>query len=876
MLWRTARRSSTSSASSVTATGLSIDRMLKQTKAAYPNCLTLIQIGDFYEMLDSDARKGSEILGITLTKRDRHKPTAKDMAGIPVKSLKPHLQKFARAGEKVVIVDQVGEKLGLGNMHREVVRVVTPGTLCEDELLNPGQSNFLASLVLLPNKAAGEAVCLAWTDVSTTDGTRVQTTTVDVVEEALRRIAPKELLIIKDQHRQLESKLPFLFDKARYEHTISLVDAPSQQPSPSPSPDAAKSISGMEHRALQCLREYVTRTLMPKSFDWTTTHRQLDDQHMMIDSHTRQALEVVTASAANGKSLFAQIDFTVTSGGTRLLRSRLESPTLDLDEITQRLDSVDFLLRDSTGGLAKHPLYGQVQQQMRPLRDPTRALQRLIVGRWSVKDLGDIYLGLQAGRCLADEVLCGERAPREIQQCAQVLAGVLPQPELAEEGLEMLSRNWPRGQALGVFPSSAQWEPKHSLADLHSEFAKAFGASAATASGEPVALDRPRVVNYGYNAHYDHLLEQVNSQSTIASILQRLQHDYHIKIRIEYTDKSGHFVEVPKSVTPVLLKFPEVFKPMRVGTSRFTTAELDAFNRTHKTAEEELGQCEQVLLTHLGALAVALRQELAMAFHSLCVVDVAASSARAARELKLTRPTVSASRDLRLVNCRHVVVEQSNPNFVGNDLYLQAEGKPSAYLITGPNMGGKSTFLRSCALVPVLAQSGAFVPCDSAEVGLVDRIFARIGASDDLFNNRSTFMVEMEETANLLQHATSRSLVIVDELGRGTSPTEGLCLAQAVLEELVNVGCRTLFATHFHALAESSPGSVLVQSPEQILPYTTQVLVGGDGNGNGEDLVFTFKIQPGVAKSSFGMNVARLAGLPRGVLDRAVYLLSKV
>ncbi|KAH9255215.1 hypothetical protein BASA81_006655 [Batrachochytrium salamandrivorans] len=872
MLWRTVCRLSTSAAS-----GLSIDRMLKQTKAAYPNCLTLIQIGDFYEMLGSDARKGSEILGITLTKRDRHKPTATDMAGIPVKSLKPHLQKFARAGEKVVIVDQIGEKLGLGNMHREVVRVVTPGTLCEDELLNPGQSNFLASLVLLPNKAAGEAVSLAWTDVSTTDGTRIQTTTVDVAEEVLRRIAPKEILLIKDQHRQLESKLPFLFDEARHEHVISLVDAPTQQQQQQPGLDPVKSISGVEHRALQCLREYVTRTLMPKSFDWTTTHRQLNDQHMMIDSHTRQALEVV-ASAASGKSLFTQIDFTVTSGGTRLLRSRLESPTLDLAEITQRLDSVDFLLRDSggsggAGGLAKHPLYGQVQQQMRPLRDPTRALQRLIVGRWSVKDLGDIYLGLQAGRCLADEVLCGEHVPQEIQQCAEVLAGVLPQPALVEEGLDTLSRNWPRGQALGVFPATEQWAPKHSLADLHNEFAKAFGVSAATANGEPAALDRPRVINHGYNAHYDHLLEQVNSQSTIASILHRLQHDYHIKIRIEYTEKSGHFVEVPKSVTPVLLKFPEVFKPMRVGTNRFTTVELDAFNRTHKTADEELNQCEQVLLTHLGALAVALRQELASAFHSLCVVDVAASSARAARELGLTRPTVSASRDLRLVNCRHVVVEQSNPNFVGNDLFLQAEGTPSAYLITGPNMGGKSTYLRSCALVPVLAQSGVFVPCDSAEVGLVDRIFARIGAADDLFNNRSTFMVEMEETANLLQHATSRSLVIVDELGRGTSPTEGLCLAQAVLEELVNVGCRTLFATHFHALAESSPGSVLMQSPQQILPYTTQVLTSQEGE---EELVFTFKIQPGVAKSSFGMNVARLAGLPRGVLDRAVYLLTKV
>jgi DNA mismatch repair protein MutS len=797
-------------------------RQYLETKARYPDALLFFRLGDFYELFFEDAVTAAEALQITLTSRAKGDDRV-PMCGVPHHAARGYVARLLEKGHKVAICDQVEEPGKSQLVRREVTRVVTPGMVFDDQVLDPREASFLG-VVALEGPRAGLALL---------DATTGQLQCGEVADEArlvdeLRRAGVRELLVADGADGERTDRLArevgvpatrrpaadFERAEERLRRHLGVATLESFGVAGLPLGLAAAAA------ALAYLAE--TQRAVPRHVDRLSRLRTEDV--LLLDEATRTHLELERSLTGNRRkgSLLALLDRTVTATGGRRLAEWLRYPLADLAAIEARLDAVDELAGSS---VAREDL----ASALRPVADVERLLSRLVLGQGNARDLRSL-----AGALLALPVLADLLAAR----AAPLLGGAA----IRLRGLEQLAAELDRAVAL---------EP-------------------------PATLREGGLVRRGYSAELDEIVAIAeDGKGFIARLEAREKERTGIgSLKVRFNKVFGYYLEVTK---PNLHLVPPDYERRQttVGGERFATPELKRFEETVLTAEEKRFAIEERLFEALRQLVVEAAPRIRDAGDAVATVDALSSLARLAAERGYARPVVDGSEVLEIVDGRHPVVEALLPegpaSFVPNDVLVASRGASESerhgalLVITGPNMAGKSTVMRQAALVTLLAQMGSFVPARRARVGLVDRIFTRVGASDDLARGRSTFMVEMTETAAILHNATRRSLVVLDEIGRGTSTFDGLSIAWAVAEHLHDeVGCRTLFATHYHELQD------LARERPAVRNLTVAV------REVGEQVVFLRKLVQGGASRSYGIEVAKLAGLPREVLVRAREILKNL
>ncbi len=823
--------------------GGSVTPMMAQyieIKTANPDCLLFYRMGDFYELFFEDAEVASRALGITLTKRGKHLGEDIPMCGVPIHAAEDYLLRLIRLGHRVAVCEQTedpaeAKKRGSKSVvRREVVRLVTPGTLTEDNLLEAKRHNYLVALARV--KASGDAA-IAWLDISTGDFA-VSPVTADTLPAELARLDPGEIvaadaLLADDRFAEVlradrwpVTPLPASrFDSAGAERRLKDHFGVAAL-------DAFGAFSRAEISACGALLDYVELTQVGQIPALRPPRRQGADHAMLIDAATRANLELVrTLSGERRGSLLSVIDRTITGAGGRLLAERLSAPLTDPGAINARLDVVGFFLELGA-------LRSDVRDMLKACPDVSRALSRLSLGRGGPRDLAAIGAGLAAAADLA-ALLRSD-------------TGLVSVPGEIGALLETLGRN--DGTLAGAL--------REALADEL-----------------PVNTRDGGFVRKGYRPELD---EQRGLRDESRKVIAGLQGKYAEAtgvraLKVRHNNVLGFFVEVTAQHGDKLRAAPHdetfIHRQTLANAVRFTTTELaELESRIAMAGDRALALELQVFDTLVGEVH-AHTEMIAAVAGALASLDVAAALAELAETERYVRPRVDGSRAFRIEKGRHPVVEQAlrqaqEGEFVPNDCTLSAdggEGEEDAggdgrhiWLVTGPNMAGKSTFLRQNALIAVLAQMGSHVPAASAHIGVIDRLFSRVGAADDLARGRSTFMVEMVETATILNQAGERSLVILDEIGRGTATFDGLSIAWAAVEHLHEVNrCRALFATHFHEL------TALSDRLDRLANVTMTVR-----EWQGE-VVFLHEVGPGAADRSYGIQVAKLAGLPPAVIERA-------
>ena len=798
-------------------------------KAAHPDHLVFYRMGDFYELFFDDAVRASAALDIALTKRGQHLGEDIRMCGVPVHSHEAYLSRLIRQGFKVAVCEQVEDpaearKRGAKSVvERAVVRVITPGTLTEDSLLDARSHNYLAAL----SEAQGE-LALAWLDLSTADYA-AQPLQPGQLAAALARLAPGELLV-PDRLLAREALKP-AFD----EWNAVLTPLPSAR---FDSDNAARRLQAAfnvaaldsfgaftraEIAACGALLDYVELTQAGKKPALQPPRRERPDGTMEIDPATRRNLELV--KSLDGKregSLLATIDRTLTGPGARLLAERLAAPLTDRAEIERRLDLVQLFVE-------RPALREKVREALKRTPDVERALQRLSVGRGGPRDLLALRDGLDSAEALA------------------LLLGAEPE---------------------ALAPPPAPLGELVKAATGNRALIQSF--TAALADEPPLLARDGAFIRAGYRPELDEQRTlRDDSRKTVAALESKYRTAAGVAtLKIRHNNMIGYHIEVTATHADKLdlaaLGFTR--RQSMSNATRFSTAELaDLETRIGRAADQALA-IELSIFEALVGEALAVSVAIVGAGRALAALDVAAASAELAVSGNYVRPILSDDTVFRLEGGRHPVVEaalarQGGTGFVPNDCDLGETCR--LWLLTGPNMAGKSTFLRQNALLAVMAQAGSFVPAKAAHIGIVDRLFSRVGASDDLARGRSTFMVEMVETAAILNQATARSLVILDEIGRGTATFDGLSIAWATLEHLHEVNrCRALFATHYHELG------ALKERLSSLAPYTMRVKEWQN------QVVFLHEVAPGAADRSYGIHVAQLAGLPQAVVTRAEEVLA--
>jgi DNA mismatch repair protein MutS len=793
-----------------------------EIKAVNPGYLLFYRLGDFYEMFFEDAEIASAALGIVLTRRGRHQGQDIPLCGVPVHAAQDYLKKLISLGHRVAICEQVedpaeAKKRGSKSVvKRDVVRLVTAGTLTEDDLLPARASNYLAALAMLRHGDTDFA--LAFADVSTGELTVLPLSAAAVGDE-LARIAPAELLFAETTRSALHEMRLVLPDTAEVMLPAEAFDSSAAAAAIGAVFDAAtvdpSAFSRVERAALGALIGYIRESqkgvavaLRPPAAERLTTH-------MAIDAATRASLELLETQRGTLKgSLLAEIDHCVTPAGSRLLARRLSAPLCDPAAINARLDAVETLLGDTI-------LSTRLRGALKSAPDLTRALTRLALGRGGPRDLNAVARAVAAAGDLA-----------------AILGAV---PELPADLAHIRARL------------------EQAPAPLAAELTRAIDA-------EPPLLRRDGgFVQRGYDAALDAERALASETRAVVAALQaRLIAETELKaLKIRHNGVLGYFVEVPAGQGAKLLEPPLkaefIHRQTMASAMRFTTHELAELEGRIARAHEKALEIETAIFARLVAATLAETGSLRSVADALAELDVGAGLAHLAATRSFCRPAVDESLAFEIVGGRHPVVESTvkaeGESFVANDTDLSGG---ALWLVTGPNMGGKSTFLRQNALIAILAQMGSFVPAQRAYVGVVDRVFSRVGASDDIAHGRSTFMVEMVETAAILNRATAKSLVILDEIGRGTATFDGLSIAWAAVEALHDeTGCRALFATHFHEMT----------ALQKTLPRVRNVTMSvREWEG---EVVFLHEVVPGAADRSYGIQVARLAGLPERVLARA-------
>lgn len=772
-------------------------------KAEHPDTLVLFRMGDFYELFYDDARKASKLLNITLTQRGESAGQPVIMAGVPHHQLENYLAKLIRLGESAVIAEQVGE-VGAekGPVRREVVRVVTPGTATDDALLEERSANWLAAVC-----QQGEHWGLAWLEVSTGRFSVLECHNLGQLTAELTRLRPRELL--------LPQTLSWAADSAARRRAEWHFDATAGRRL------LCEQFGTRDLRAFGCdtftaglgaagaLLQYVqeTQKIALPHLNGLRTERL--DEALLLDGATRRNLELDrTLSGEHDRTLLWLLDRCVTPMGARWLHATVLRPLRDLDTLNQRLDAIETLLADSR--------FETLRQRLKPINDIERILARIALRSARPRDLTGLSDSLQA-----------------LPEVASALEGALP-PRLAQ-----------LREALG----------NHAALGEH--------LTAALADTPPLLARDGGVFRHGFDPTLDQLRAlSENADGFLVDLEARERATSGIdSLKVGYNRVHGYYIEIGKTHSA---RVPTHYSRRQTLThyERYITDELKQFEDQVLSARDRALAREKALyedlLDHLGAHLAPLQA----AARALAELDGLACAAERAQTLQWSRPTLSERIGIRIEGGRHPVVEQVlDGPFIANDLDL----RPDRHLlvVTGPNMGGKSTYMRQTALITLLAHVGFYVPATAADIGLVDRIFTRIGAGDDLAAGQSTFMVEMSETAHILHHATERSLVLMDEIGRGTSTYDGLSLARASAEYLAE-GPRalTLFATHYFELTELA----------QLLDGVVNIHL--DAAEYGDRLVFLHAVKEGPANRSYGLQVASLAGVPAAVINRARALLT--
>ncbi|NTE85076.1 DNA mismatch repair protein MutS [Agrobacterium rubi] len=810
-----------------------------EIKANNPGSLLFYRMGDFYELFFDDAAEASRALGITLTKRGQHLGQDIPMCGVPVHAADDYLQKLILRGYRVAVCEQTedpaeAKKRGSKSVvRRDVVRLVTPGTLTEEKLLSPTESNYLMALARIRGSAEAQ-FALAWIDISTGVFRLAETTLTRLLAD-IWRIDPRELIVADSLFHDEELKAVFdvlgrvavpqpavLFDSATAEGRVARYFGVTTL-------DGFGAFSRVEMAAAAAAVAYVEKTQIAERPPLAAPERESAASTLFIDPATRANLELTkTLSGERDGSLLHAINRTVTGGGARLLAERLMSPLTDADKINARLDAVAYLLDDVS-------LSDGLRDALKQVADMPRALSRLALDRGGPRDIGAIRLGLSAAANVA-ELLDHGLLPDELAEALTALKA-LPTP------LEAM-------------------------------------LSATLADELPLLKRDGGFVREGSNPELDEIRAlRDQSRRVIAGLQLQYAEETGIKsLKIKHNNVLGYFIEVTAGNADVMMTGDEakarfIHRQTMAGAMRFTTTELaDLESRIANAASQAL-TIELQAFEEMVRAVVSHAEAIKAGALALARIDVATSLAHLAAEQAYCRPVIDGSMMFNIKGGRHPVVEQalrrqSSGPFIANHCDLSAvngDRNGAIWLLTGPNMGGKSTFLRQNALIAILGQIGSFVPAEAAHIGIVDRLFSRVGASDDLARGRSTFMVEMVETAAILNQATDRSLVILDEIGRGTATFDGLSIAWAAVEHLHEVNrCRGLFATHFHEL------TVLSEKLGRLSNATMKVR---EWEG---DVIFLHEVGPGAADRSYGIQVAKLAGLPASVVERARAVLTQL
>lgn len=792
-------------------------------KAEHPGAMLLFRMGDFYELFYEDAQNASRVLGLTLTSRDKNSDNPVPMAGFPYHQLDSYLQKLIQAGFRAAICDQVEDpKKAKGLVRREVTRVVTPGTLTDDQMLDPRQSNFLACVA--PSKSG---IGLAWLELSTG---RFYLTDVEPsqLQDELARIRPAECLIPESAAQEGQ------FSARRTEtQTFVLTTRPEWCFARDESRRllnehfGTRTLEGFDVddtpavTAAGALLEYVRETQKTALPHIVRLEYWRRGRHMIIDEATRRSLEL-TQTLRDGRrdfTLLGVMDETCTPMGSRLLAEWLSSPLMDLEQITQRQDAIEELVGQLT-------LRDDVRELLKQTYDLQRLTSRVATGRCSPRDLV----------CLA----------RTLEQLPKMRA------RLAER----------RSKRLQTLEQRIELCP-----DVHTAI------TAAIVDEPPNTITDGGVIRPGYNVDLDEFRDLMRGgrQWMAAYQAKEIERTGIPSLKIGFNKVFGYYLEVTAANRD---KVPADYirKQTLKNQERFITPELKEYEDKVLRAEDRAKALEQELFSSLRDQVATFVPVLLRTAEAMAEIDVLAGLSTLAANAGYCRPTLQEDALLDIRDGRHPVLDRLLPagQFVPNDVRLgipasaeHEKGAGRVQIITGPNMAGKSTYIRQAALITIMAQVGSFVPARSALIGIADRVFARVGASDELARGQSTFMVEMTETARILNTATAKSLVILDEIGRGTSTYDGISLAWAITEFLHDeVQCRTMFATHYHELTD------LTATLRNASNWNVAV------RESNEDVVFLHRIVEGAAGRSYGIHVAKIAGVPRLVTDRAATILA--
>ncbi|MBC7330090.1 DNA mismatch repair protein MutS [bacterium] len=789
-------------------------RQYHSIKSQYPDVILMFRLGDFYEMFGKDAEIASRELDLVLTSREAGKGKRIPMCGVPYHAVERYIARLLSRGHKVAICEQMEDPAkAKGLVKRAVTRIVTPGTVVEESMLEARRSSFLAAVA-----RDGDEYGLAIADVSTGELISTNIKGEKLLWEELQRTSPAELLLLaKDDElgknappgttiTYLEDD-PFLFQSPRQillEHfQVSSLRGFGIEEYP------------LVQQACSMILSYLRKTQLSSLRHINSISIYFPQQYMLVDTIARRTLEITESfDGSRERSLLGVLDSTLTPMGSRLLRKWIEQPLLSKEEIENRLDAVEELHNQGR-------IRAWLREGLKSIGDLERIVGRCATGVASPKDLLILKKGLGSVSAIS--------------------------PHLSEMKSELLREI---NERLNPLP------------DLYSLLDRALREDA------PATLREGGIIKEGFSKELDELREAAaQGKEWIAEMENKERLRTGIKsLKIGYNAVFGYYIEVTK---PNLRLVPKDYirKQTLVNAERFITEPLKELEAKVLGAEERMAELEYEIFVSLRDEVVRRAEEVLQVARAVAELDVLQSLAEVAARYNYIRPIIDESDEIVIRDGRHPVVERfmEPGRFVPNDVELNCRDK-RLLIITGPNMAGKSTYLRQVALIVLMAQIGSFIPARYGKIGLVDRIFTRIGARDDLSSGQSTFMVEMNEVANILNNATPRSLIVLDEIGRGTSTFDGLSIAWAVAEYILsdNIGARTLFATHYHQLNKLAKTNEGVKN------------LRADVKEEGGKIVFLYKIRPGATDKSYGIQVASLAGVPKEVLERAKEVLEEL
>jgi len=784
-------------------------------KAKHPDAILLFRVGDFYEMYGDDAVVGAEILGIVQTKRANGVGQSVEMAGFPHHALDTYLPKLVRAGKRVAICDQLEDpKLAKKLVKRGITELVTPGVSINDNILNHKENNFLAAIHLVKDKCG-----VSFLDISTGEFLTAEGTT-DYIDKLLNNFSPKEVLIERNNKKRFEELFGPRYFTYELDDWIFTSEAANDRLLKHFETKNLKGF-GIQHLKLGIIASgailyYLDQTQHTHISHITSLSRIEEERYVRLDKFTVRSLELVSAMNEDGKSLLDVIDKTISPMGSRLLRRWILFPLKDVKPIQERQDVVEYFFR--------HPEVKELlDEQLEQIGDLERIISKVAVGRVSPREVVQLKIALQAlepikEACMAsnEPSLC--RIGEQLNVCALIR--------------DRIDRE-------------IQPDP-------------------------PTLVNRGGVIAKGVNAELDELRSIAYSgKDYLLQVQQReIERTGIPSLKIAFNNVFGYYIEVRNAHKD---KVPAdwIRKQTLVNAERYITEELKEYEEKILGAEEKILSLEARLFNELVLCLTEYIPPIQCNANLVGRLDCLLSFAKAAESNKYIRPVVDESDVIDIKGGRHPVIEKQLPLgevYVANDVYLDKD-KQQIIIITGPNMAGKSALLRQTALITLLAQIGCFVPAESARIGIVDKIFTRVGASDNISVGESTFMVEMNEAADILNNMTSRSLVLFDELGRGTSTYDGISIAWAIVEyihEHPNTHAKTLFATHYHELNEM----------ERSFPRIKNFNVSVKEVGN--KVIFLRKLVPGGSEHSFGIHVAKMAGMPKCIVNRADEILKQL